>query len=86
MNSAYFDGDLTTPCAVRTMEVITPSTEPVTDNVAELDQQVELLNSPRNRSHKAGRSTPNAKRAGAISVCSISQPTTPSTLNEHIFR
>ena len=42
MNNTYFDSDLATPSAVGTMEVITPSTKPVTDKVADLDQQVEF--------------------------------------------
>ena len=41
MNKTYLDSELATPSAVGTMEVITPPTEPVTDRIADRDQQVE---------------------------------------------
>ncbi len=41
MNKTYLDSELATPSAVGTIEVITPSTEPVTDRIADRDPQVE---------------------------------------------
>jgi hypothetical protein len=41
MNKLYLHSELATPSGVGTTQVITPSTEPVTDRIAERDQQVE---------------------------------------------
>jgi hypothetical protein len=39
MSKTYLDSELAPPSAVGTVEVITPSTGPVTDRIAERDQQ-----------------------------------------------
>ena len=54
MNKTYLDSELATPSAVGTIEVSTPSTEPVTDRIADHDQQVESAQTTNSRDLPTG--------------------------------